>query len=195
MNKKTRGARSGRPDTKGAILEAARARFVASGYEGTTMREVAADAGVDPALVSYFFGGKEGLFSAAMELPVNPAEMVAALVTEGVDDLGERLVRGFLALWDDPRGGMLGLIRSASTHAEAAEMLRGFVERELLGRLAKAIEVDRPDLRASLAGSQLIGLAFARYVVGVEPLASAPQDQLVAAIGPTLQRYFTGEVG
>jgi AcrR family transcriptional regulator len=193
---KPRGARAGRPDTKGAILDAARARFRTHGYEGTSMRAVAGDADVDVALVSYHFGSKQGLFAAAMELPVNPAVMVEALLSQGTADLGTRLARNFIALWDNPESGaaLLGMFRSAATHEEAAAMVRGFIEREVLGRLATAIGLDRPDLRAALAGSQLIGMALARYVVKVEPLASAAPEDIVAAIGPTLDRYFTGEI-
>jgi AcrR family transcriptional regulator len=191
---KTRGPRAGRPDTRGAVLAAARARFVAQGYNGTTLREIAADADVDVALVSYFFGSKDGLFTAAMALAVNPAEIVERLLEGGTEDLGVRLARVFLTIWDNPESGLVGMIRSAATHEEAAGMLRGFVERELLGRLARAIDAENPELRAALTGSQLIGLAMARYIVRVEPIASADPDTLVAAVGPTLQRYLTGVV-
>ena len=191
---KARGPRAGKPDTRGAVLTAARRRFAAHGYDRTTLRDIAGDAGVDVALVSYFFGSKEGVFAAAMELTVNPAQLVEALLEQGVDDLGERLTRGFLALWDNPETGLVGMLRSAATHEEAAAMLRGFIEREILGRLARAIDAPDAELRAALAGSQLIGMALARYVVGVGAIARADPERLVAAIGPTIQRYLTGEV-
>jgi AcrR family transcriptional regulator len=193
---RSRGPRRGKEDTRGAVLAAARARFAAHGYDGTRLRDVAADAGVDVALVSYFFGSKDGLFAAAMELPTNPAHLVEALIGHGTARLGEDLLRMFLGLWDDPRASspLLALIRSASTHERAAELLRGFLEREVLGRLAAAIDAPDPALRAALAGSQLVGLAMARYVVKVEPLASADADALVAAMAPTLQRYLAGDI-
>jgi AcrR family transcriptional regulator len=183
-------------DTRGAVLEAARARFAAHGYAGTRLRDVAADADVDVALVSYFFGNKDGLFAAAMALAVNPVDIVEELLREGTDGLGERLLRRFFSMLDTPVIGtpLLALVRSAAGHEESAALLRGFVEREVLGRLAAAIDAPQPELRAALAGSQVVGLIMARYIVRVEPIASADRDTLVAAIGPTIQRYLTGEV-
>jgi AcrR family transcriptional regulator len=191
---KTRGPRTGKPDTRGTILAAARARFVAQGYDRTTLREIAGDAGVDVALVSYFFGSKDGVFAAAMALAVNPADLVAGLLEGGTEDLGVRLATAFLAIYDNPESGMVGMLRSAATHDEAAAMLRGFIEREVLGPIAQAIDAPNPELRAALTGSQLVGLAMARYIVRVEPIASADSGTLVAAIAPTLQRYLTGVV-
>jgi AcrR family transcriptional regulator len=193
--KRRRGPRAGAFDTRGAVLEAARARFGRHGYEGTRLRDVARDADVDVALVSYFFGSKDGLFAAAMALPVNPAEIVEELVAEGNEGLGERLVRTILRRFDTPEGSaFVGLVRSAATNEQAAELLRGFVEREMLGRLARAVDAPNPSLRAALAGSQVVGLVMARYVIRVRPIADADPDTLAAAIGPTLQRYLTGEL-
>jgi len=191
-----RGPRAGGADTRQAVLDAARARFGAHGYDGTKLRDVAADAGVDVALVSYFFGSKGGLFSAAMEISVNPAELVDELMRGGIDGLGERLVRTFLGLWDEAggRSPLVALLRSASSNEQAAALVRGFVERELLGRIAAEIDAPHPELRAALAGSQLVGLVMARYIVGVEPVAHCDPETLVAAVGPTLQRYLTGDV-
>jgi AcrR family transcriptional regulator len=191
-----RGPRADVGDTRGAILAAARARFARHGYDGTRLRDVAADADVDAALVSYHFGSKDGLFAASMDLAFNPAAMVEELMRDGTAELGERLVRRILELADDPRSGspFLALVRSAAGHDRAAELLRGFVERELLGRIAAAIDAPQPELRAALAGSQLVGLVMARYVVRVAPVANADRDTLVRAIGPTLQRYLTGPI-
>ena len=191
-----RGPRAGGADTRQAVLDAARARFSAHGYDGTKLRDVAADAGVDVALVSYFFGSKDGLFTAAMAMSVNPAELVEALLREGADGVGERLIRRLLALWDDPASGspMVALVRSAATNEQAAELLRGFVQREVLLRLAAGIDAPDPELRAALAGSQIVGIVMARYIVGIEQIARCDPETLVAAVGPTLQRYLTGEV-
>lgn len=190
-----RGPRADVPDTRRAILEAARRRFAVHGYDGTKLRDVAADADVDVALVSYFFGSKDGLFAAAMELPGNPAELVAQVLEGPVDALGERLLRALLTVWDDGRLGspMIALVRSAAGNEQAAELLRGYIESELLGRLASALDLPQPELRAALTGSQLVGMIMARYVVRVEPVASADLEVLVAAVGPTLQRYLTGD--
>ena len=190
-----RGPRADGADTRGAVLDAARARFSERGYDGTRLRDVAADAGVDVALVSYFFGSKDGLFAAAMALEVNPAQLVETLMRDGIEGLGERLLRTLLALLDAPGGSpFVALVRSAATNERAAELLRGFVERELLGRLAAAIDGPDPELRAALAGSQVVGVVMARYVIGVRPLAGADPETLAAAIGPTLERYLTGDV-
>jgi AcrR family transcriptional regulator len=192
--KRRRGPRAG-ADTRGAILEAARARFGAHGYDGTRLRDVAADAGVDVALVSYFFGSKDGLFAAAMTLPVNPARIVEGLAAEGVEGLGERLARTMLGRLDEAGGSaFVGLVRSAAGNEQAAALLRGFVEREVLVRLARAVDAPDPELRAALCGSQVVGLIMARYVVRVRPLTEADPETLARAIGPTLQRYLTGEL-
>jgi AcrR family transcriptional regulator len=193
--RRRRGPRGAVADTRGAVLAAARTRFAEHGYDGTKLRDVAADADVDVALVSYHFGSKDGLFAAAMALDVNPARLVEELTREGADGLGERLVRRLLTLLDGDRGTpFVGLVRSAATNDRAAALLREFVQREVLGRLAAAIDAPQPELRAALCGSQMVGVVMARYVVGVEPMATAERETLVAALGPTLQRYLTGDV-
>jgi AcrR family transcriptional regulator len=190
------GRRPGPNRTREAILDTARRAFAERGYDAVSLRAVARDAGVDPALVHRFHASKEQLFIAAMELPVSPSELVAGLLAEGVEQLGERLVRAFLTLYDEPaaREPFLALLRGAVTHERAATLLREFVGREVLGRLAAAASPDAPELRASLAGSQIVGLAMARYVVGVVPLQSAERETLVAAVGPAVQRYLTGPI-
>jgi AcrR family transcriptional regulator len=218
------GRRTGDSGTREAILGAARKRFGDHGYTGATIRAIAADAGVDPALVHHFFGTKEGLFAAAMRLPLVPGEVIDAALAPGARppgrSLGEHLARAVLSAWEvsEIRDTFLGLLRSAMTSEQAATMLREFVADSILGRLA---EVAGPrgaggagdpggaegaergtgakgaagaDYRAALVASQVLGLALTRYVIGLEPLAAASQDDLAAAIGPTLERYLTGEV-
>jgi AcrR family transcriptional regulator len=187
------GRRPGAGGTREKILAAARADFTEVGFEGATIRGIAGGAAVDPALVLHYFGSKAGVFRAAVEFPVDPAEFIPRLLEPGLDGLGERLVTFFLATWDSPAGSpLLALIRSVVTNETAAALLRDFVSREVLARLAEAIELDQPQLRASLAASQLIGLAMVRYVVRVEPLASAPPAEVARWLGPTLQRYLAG---
>jgi AcrR family transcriptional regulator len=186
------GRRPGLGGTRERILAAARSDFGKSGYEGTTIRGIAAQAKVDPALVMHYFDSKDGVFRAAVTFPVDPAEFIPRLLAPGLDGLGERLVRVFVETWDSPAGSpLLGLIRSVVGNEDAAALLREFVTREVLGRIARALELDQPQLRAALVASQLVGLAMIRYVVKVEPLASARTDDLVAWLGPTLQRYLT----
>lgn len=189
------GRPAGSPPNREAILAAAREQFADRGYDGATIRGIAAGAGVDPALVHHYYGSKADLFAAALRLPVTPATVLADVLQGDLDGLGERLVRRFLDLWSSDAGigaSIVGLLRSATTNDVAARMVREFVTREALGRIAEALEVPQPRLRAALAASQLIGLALGRFVVRVEPLASADVETLVACYAPTLQRYLAG---
>ena len=186
------GRRPGAGGTEAKILAAARAKFAKAGYDGGTIRAIAGEAGVDPALVLHYFGSKEGVFRAAVAFPVDPAKLMPQLLAPGLDDLGERLVRFFLDTWDSPAGRpLLGLLRSVVASEEAAALLREFITREVLGRLAAALKADQPRLRASLAASTLIGMAMLRYIVKVEPLASAKPEVIAGWLGPTVQRYLT----
>ena len=177
-------------------MAAARREFADRGFERATIRGIAGRAGVDPALVHHYFGSKRELFRAAMQLPVDVAGMVDRIVDGPHDQLGERFVRAALEQWEQPasRELFLGIIRSATTDPVAAEMLREILTEGPL--LALASISDRPDarFRGTLAGSQIVGLAIARYVVRVEPLASAPPNVVAAAVGPTLQRYFAADL-
>ncbi len=188
------GRRPAAEDTRGAILAAARASFSERGYDATSVRQVARDAGVDPALVAHYFGTKDGLFTEALRVPVRPAQFVPQVLAGGVDGLGERVARMFLSLWeDDPtRDAVLGMIRSAMSNDHAAELLRGFVTDALFGRIADGLGVADARLRATLVGAQLVGVGMLRYVVRVEPIATMPVDELVDWLAPTLQRYLVG---
>lgn len=188
------GRRPGNAGTRDAILDAARDCFAASGYDGATMRAIAAKARVDPALVHHFFGSKSQLFALAMELPLSARELLPNILAGDAASLGERIVRTFLELWESPktRRRMLAVLRSAVSYEAAATMLRSFITREVLQEIARGLDSPDAESRAALAGSQLIGLAMARYVVKVEPLAAASIDQLVAAYAPTIQHYLTG---
>lgn len=157
------------------------------------MRGIAAAAGVDPALLRHYFGNKERLFVDAVGLPVDPGDFLPQLLADDIDGLGERLTRMFLEVWDRPDGAFVALLRSVTTNEQAATMLRGFVTRTVLGPLAARLELDEPQLRAALAGSQLVGLALMRYVVGVEPVASMPRDRLARVVGPVIQSYLSRE--
>lgn len=187
------GRRTGDSGTREAILAAARVGFGSAGYAGTTIRGVAREAGVDPALVHHFFSSKSGLFAAALSLPVDPAVLVPGLLAGGRAGLGERLVQTFLSVWDATpgQGPMLALLRSAVSDETAAASLRDLLS-SFLGQLVAGTGSDRAELRTSLVTSQLIGIAIARYVVRIEPLATAGADVLGPALGPTLDRYLTG---
>jgi AcrR family transcriptional regulator len=187
------GRRPGSADTRGEILAAARSEFATRGYGGTSMRGIARVAGVDPALVHHYFGGKEQVFVAAMELPFDPSIMLPQTFAGDRRGLGERLVRLFLSVWReaDSRAPFLALLRSATTSEPAAAMMRSFVTEALVGRVAGMLDVPDPELRCELAASHLMGLSLLRYVVKVEPLASADEEHVIAIVAPTIQRYLT----
>jgi AcrR family transcriptional regulator len=191
-----RGRPPGRTNTRQDVLDAARRVFADRGYQHASLRAIAAEAGVDAGMVRHFFGGKAGLFRAVMDLPVDPEAVLPVLLAPGLDGLGERVVRFFVSVWDDPRtrGPFLTLIRSITSHDESARMFREFITEQVLVRLAAAIDQPNARLRATLVGSQLVGLGVVRYVVEVEPLASAGTEEVVAAVAPTIQRYLTGDV-
>jgi AcrR family transcriptional regulator len=214
------GRRGGDSGTREAILAAARSRFGDYGYDGATIRGIAADAGVDAALVHHFFGTKERLFAAAMRLPVNPGDLLTAALAPGAREpgqgLGEHLLRTVLGAWEvaEMRSTFLGLLRSAVTSEQAAEMMREFATEAILSRIAGAVQTaagggqepgadgrgTRPaaapdaQFRAALVASQVLGLALTRYVLELGPLVRADVDELATAIGPTLERYLTGQL-
>ncbi|HYT10766.1 MAG TPA: TetR family transcriptional regulator [Mycobacteriales bacterium] len=178
------------------MLDAARRVFADRGYQHASLRRIAAEAGVDAGMVRHFFGDKAGLFRAAMDLPFDPDAVLPVLLGPGLDGVGERVVRFFVSVWDSPqtRGPFLTLIRSVTGHEESARMFRDFITEQVLVKVAAAVDRPNARLRATLVGSQLVGLGVVRYVVGVEPLASASTEEVVAAVAPTVQRYLTGDI-
>ncbi|WP_158888820.1 TetR/AcrR family transcriptional regulator [Amycolatopsis anabasis] len=194
---KRRGRRPAGQDTKTALLEAAREVFGEAGYDGATVRAIANRAGVDAAMVNHWFGSKEGLFAqAVLELPFNPAELIETLLDGEPDTLGERIVRTFLTRWDATAGGVFpALVRSVASHDQVAHALRDMFLKQIFSRLAGQLGADRPELRATLCASQLIGMGMIRYVAKFEPLASTDIETVVTAVAPNLQRYLTGDLG
>jgi len=197
------GRRAGDSGTRAAILESARQQFSEHGYDAATIRAIAAGAGVDPALVHHFYGTKESLFAAAMQLPFIPSEVITAALAEGARPpgvgIGEHMVSSALAIWESPavRDAFRGLLRSAVTSEQAAAMLREFITEAILtplARLADEAGADDATFRASMIGSQMLGLALTRYVLQFGPVATASRPELSAAIGPTLDRYLTGDL-
>jgi AcrR family transcriptional regulator len=190
-----RGRRPGGPDTRAAIVDAARSSFAAKGYDKASLRGIARDAGVDPALVHHYFDGKAALFAETMAVPVNPAEVIGRVLEGDRDRLGWRLVETFLTVWEPPerREALVALARSSMTSEEAARMLREFLGREVFGRVAASTGAADPQLRGALAASQMIGLVMARYVVRLPGLADASRAELVEHLGPVLQGYLVDE--
>jgi AcrR family transcriptional regulator len=191
-----RGRRPGGTDTRAALVDAARAVFAEQGYDGATVRSIAARAGVDAAMVNHWFGGKEGLFAeAVLKLPFNPRDVADQLIAGDPDDLGERIVRTFVTIWDNTGGGVFAaLMRSITSHDQAAHALHDFLVKHIVERVLASVGKDDLEFRATLIASQLVGMGMVRYVAQFEPFASADTDAVVAAVGPNLQRYINGDI-
>ena len=196
-------ARSGRRSsvaslsTREQIRDAARQQFSERGYVATTIRSIAEQAAVDPALVMHFFRSKEQLFEACVEWPFEPDVELAAVIDGGLANAGDRLVRLFLNTWDS-RGDhnpLVTVLRTAMTQESVGLLLREFLEVRLLRPLVEAFELDQPELRASLVASQLLGLGVVRYGLRFGGIAELSQEAVVAWVAPTIQRYLAGEVG
>jgi AcrR family transcriptional regulator len=190
------GRRPGESGARAEILAAARASFTENGYDGATIRDVASRASVDPALIHHYFKNKQSLFAATVQVPFDPTEIVERVLSGTRGSLGNAIAHAFLEVWDGQAGHspMVALMRSATTNEDAARMFREFLTTEVLGRVARRLEVEQAPVRAALVGSQLMGLALMRYVIPIEPLASAPREELADLIAPTIQRYLTGDI-
>jgi AcrR family transcriptional regulator len=179
------------------ILAAAREAFAEKGYDGASIRSIATGAGVDPALVHHYFGTKDKLFLATMNSPMDPLDVISEAVAGERSEIGVRFVRTFLRIWDGP-GGTAGvaLLRSTVGNEWTTKLFREFIITQILRRAVPKLGLDPVEgqLRVTFAASQMVGLAMARYVLKVEPLASAPSEAIVAAMGPTVQRYLTEDL-
>jgi AcrR family transcriptional regulator len=190
------GRRPGPSSTRDAILDAARRLFMERGYDGATMRAIAAEAGVDAALVVHFFGNKATLLAEAVDWPFDPEVEMPKLLVDGRKHVGRHVVELFVRTWDDERdrSPIITLIRAATTEPRAAELLRSFLHGRLFTPLMARLDVDQPDLRMDLVISQMVGLGMTRYVLGLDRLASAEAAEIVELVGPTVQRYLTGRL-
>jgi AcrR family transcriptional regulator len=188
-----RGRRPGPTATPDAIRKAATRQFSELGYDRATVRSIAREAEVDPALVIHHFGSKQRLFVEAVELPFPPEELISELASGPRSEVGERVVRFVLSVLadDEARARWIGLIRSAVTEPEATRVFREILTTRIFRPLAEQLGMDEAPLRATLAGSQVVGLVMARHIVLIEPLASLEEERLVDAIAPTIQRYLT----
>ncbi|WP_406474890.1 TetR family transcriptional regulator [Streptomyces sp. NBC_01615] len=190
----TRTQTEAAPATRDRILEAAREEFSERGYEKTSVRGIAKAAGVDSALVHHYFGTKEQVFEAAIEVAFAPALGAPVAVEDGpLDAVGERLTRFILGIWENPatRTPLLAILRSAVNNETAAAVFRRLVATQLLRRIAGQLDAPDAELRAELAAAQLVGIAMLRYVIKVEPLASADPEQIVARVAPVVQGHLT----
>jgi AcrR family transcriptional regulator len=190
------GRRPGESGTREAILHAARRQFAELGYDRTSMRQIAIEAGVDPTLVSHFHGTKQELFLSVIELPFQPADVLPDLLAGDPQDAGSRLARFVLGVFESEQGRsqIVGLVRAAASEPAAARLVRDLLTREVFTPLTEGIGSDDPAYRASLVGSQIVGLVMARYIVALEPLASRDPAAVAAAIAPSLQHFLTGDL-
>jgi AcrR family transcriptional regulator len=189
-------ARIGRPrgktDTRNVILGAARRLFADTGYDKTSVRDVAAAAGVDPAMIRHYFGTKVELFRATMGGPFEPAEIAARITAGDRRDIGERLTRVFFEAWEQPesRAPLLAILRGAATHEESANLVRQFIQGQVYAYIAAALDAPDAELRIDLAMSQLLGIAYLRHILHVEPVASTPVEELIERIAPIVSRHL-----
>ncbi|WP_433887503.1 TetR family transcriptional regulator [Streptomyces sp. CA-111067] len=188
------GARAGDTATRDRILDVARELFAQGTYGSTTVRAVALAADVNPALVIHYFGSKHELFAAALQLPLQMRDQITQILQGDPRGLAERLVRFYLGLWRLPasRAPIAAMFRSVFSDQEAADALGRFLTTRILGPIMDDLGHDRPDLRMSLAATQLVGLAIGRHILSVAPLAEADTDFLVACVSPVIQHYLTG---
>lgn len=188
------GRRPGKSETRAAILAAAERRFAEAGYAGASLRAIARDAAVDPALISHFFGSKAGLFVAAVKWPIAPEETVAEVMAGGPEEAGRRLARVFLRHWGptQTRGPILALFNAATADPEVAALRGEFLRDRLLLPILDALDADRRALRAGLISAQLNGLGMNRYVTGFIGPDQADDEEIIDAVAPVLQHYLAG---
>jgi AcrR family transcriptional regulator len=184
-----RGRRPGRPETRAQVLDVARRRFLAEGYQAVTLRSIAAEAGVDVALVSYFFGSKRGLFGATLALTANPPDLLLAALPGDPVSLPERVLAALLGAWDDPEqsGPLRLLVTAAVQEPEVARLLTDAFEHEMVDRVADHIGGPHARYRAGAFVAQLAGLVFTRYVLRLQPLASMTADEITRHLAPGLR--------
>jgi AcrR family transcriptional regulator len=160
------------------------------------MRAIAREANVDAALIHHFFTSKDGVFAAAIGDAFHPEEMLENVLGPGPDGLGERLVRSFLELWENPesRDPMLAVVRSAVSYDDAARLVGDFVTTQVIGHIVKTTAESHRELRTTLIGSQIIGLMMVRHVIRIEPLASVEPDVIAEVLGPVIDWYLAGDL-
>lgn len=188
------GRRPGDSGTLQAIRTAAAKQFAAQGYDRTSLRSVAREAGVDPGLVTHFFGSKEKLFLAVVELPFETEHVVTDLLAGDRAEIGARLARFVVSvLWSAEKAArMVGLVRAAASEERAARLVREAITRDLLVPLAEGLGMDEPELRGALAASQTVGMLTGRNIVKLPALTALSAERLSAVLAPVYQHYLTG---
>lgn len=183
------------PGARERILAAARTEFAERGFDKASIRGIAKRAGVDPALVHHYFGAKEAVFESAIELTFAPAMRMPDVMFDGpTEEVGERLTRFIFGIWENKltREPLLAVIRSAVNNETVAAIFRRMVMRNMLRRVAPQLEGPDAELRAELAVAQLVGTAMLRYIIKLEPLASADVEEIIRRLAPVVQHHLTG---
>tara|TARA_B100000519_G_scaffold90133_1_gene78207 strand:+ start:301 stop:924 length:624 start_codon:yes stop_codon:yes gene_type:complete len=199
QDRKRPGRPPGASDTRDRILSSARELFARNGIDKTSIRAIATDAGVDPALVHHYFGTKTQLFAAAIKIPIDPMSIIGPLREVPVDEIGHVLPSLLLPLWDSELGkGFIATLRSVLGGSNVAElsMFRAFLQDVITAEVGSRVD-DPPGsgrVRVQFVASQLIGVVMARYILELEPFRSLPVTEVVETIAPNLQRYLTGEL-
>jgi AcrR family transcriptional regulator len=191
------GRRPGNQDTRGQIITAARQAFAAKGFAGASMRGIAAEAGVDAALIHHYFENKEQLFLATVALPLEMPQKLEEVAAGGLDGIGERLVRTVLGVWDsDLQPTLIAGIRTTLTDPALTRSVGEFLALEIIGRVLRRDDLppEEANRRAGLAASQVLGLVIGRYVLQLPLLVSRRSEDLVIEVGPTVQRYLDGHI-
>jgi AcrR family transcriptional regulator len=189
------GRRPGNQDTRGQIIAAARHAFAAKGFAGTSMRGIAAEAGVDAALIHHYFESKQQLFLATVALPLELPHVLEQVAAGDRNDLGERLVRTVLAVWDSElQPSLVAAVRTTLTDPALTRSAGEFFTLEVIGHVLRRddIPTEEANRRGGLVASQIFGLVIGRYVLRLPVLANRRTEDLVAEIGPTVQRYVDG---
>lgn len=191
----SRGRRPGGQNTRGQILDEARAAFAEQGFGPTTIRGIAARAGVDPALVHHYFGNKDDLFLAALQIPIDPRDIIPSVFAPGVEGAAERLLEVFLSVWENPQARLplVALVRTSLARESANTLLHEGLLRLILAPMIDVLP-DDAHRRSQLVATQMTGLVVCRYILCLEPLASMTRGEVIAWVAPTVQRYFDGEM-
>jgi len=192
-----RGRRGGSAASRDHILETARRQFAEHGFEGTSLRQVARVAGVDPAMIHHFFKGKDELFALSVELPADPEQVLSGVAGSDPGQRAELIVCAVLRLWESPaQPSLVAFLRGTLGSKAKTALLREMVNRTIISRIMAGVPgtPDEVALRGDLVATQMVGLMMVRYVVRLEPLASAEPEDVVRLVSPNVQRYLTGDL-
>jgi AcrR family transcriptional regulator len=166
--------------------------FAEGGYNHTSVRDIAAEAAVDPAMIRHYFGSKAELFRATMGWPFDPGQVATQIKSGDRSEIGKRLTRVFFGAWEEPdsRAPLLAILRGATTHEESATLVRQLIQTQLYPQIAAVLEDPKAELKVDLAMAQLLGIAYLRHILCVEPIASTPIDELVARVAPVISAHL-----